>query len=174
MRRGELRRAAGLAATLGASAALASCTGFPWSIRTAALPPETGDGRSRPEAVYYTDLGPGEIDVSRYPSQQQEGYRAFLRVCASCHGAARAVNAPVESRLHWRFHMARMSLHSRARAGAPISKEDYRAVLDFLDYDTKARRDTPEFRESTRELKRRFEPVIESYLWRLYGREQTR
>ena len=146
-------RAAGLLA----AAALAGCYTWP-HLRQSGLP----------DTEYYTDLGPSEIDVSAYPPRYREDYKTFQRVCSQCHTLARAVNSPTRSRAYWRFHLARMSAHSRMRHQGPLDEEDLHAVLDFLEYDAKVRKTTPEFRRQDEELKRRFDPILERQLEILY------
>lgn len=134
------------------------------STRTAtALPADL------PDTLYYADLGPDVIDVTAYPAEQQAGYVVFKEACARCHTLARAVNSPVESRLYWRFHLDRMSLHSRFRRQAPLSAADKKVLLDFLEYDAQVRKvqDKKRFTEQTEEMKRRFEPILQVLLERM-------
>ena len=79
------------------------------------------------------------------------------------------MNSPVESRLYWRFHLDRMSLHQRFRHQAPLSAADKKALLDFLEYDAQVRKvqDKKRFAEQTEELKRRFEPILQGILERM-------
>ena len=93
-------------------------------------------------------------------------YALFEKECARCHTLARAVNSPVQSRLYWRFHLVRMSLHSRLRHEGPISPQDMKAILDFLEYDAQIRKmkDKKKFDEQTEELQRRFEPILKKLL----------
>jgi hypothetical protein len=119
-----------------------------------------------PDTLYYADLGPDEIDVSGYSAQQKYNYGLFRQECGRCHTAARAVNSPVQSRTYWRFHLARMSLHSRFRHQGPISAADSKSILDFLEYDSQIRKvqNKKAFDEQTEELKRRFEPILKKIL----------
>jgi hypothetical protein len=116
-----------------------------------------------PDTLYYADLGPDTIDVSSYTAQQQYNYGVFRQECARCHTLARAVNSPTESRLYWRFHLSRMSLHSRFNHMGRIPPAEMKALLDFLEYDAQIRKvqDRKRFDEQTEELKRRFEPILE-------------
>jgi hypothetical protein len=159
------------AALAGALLGTGACTLFPWSVRA---PKADESEPPSSERIYFTDLGPDSIDVSSYPEAQRANYESFARTCARCHTLARAVNAPAESRLQWRFHLARMSLHSRLRHEGRIPKEQYQAALDFLDYDGRTRRSTKVFATRTEELRRRFEPVMERYLQELYEKESAR
>ncbi|MDX6767969.1 MAG: hypothetical protein SF051_00440 [Elusimicrobiota bacterium] len=126
--------------------------------------------RGLPQTEYYTDLGPESIDVSAYPESIRAHYPAFVRACGECHTLARSVNTPPQSRTYWRFHLARMSLHSRMRHAGPLSKEDREAVLDFLEYDDRVRKTEKreEFRRLDEELKRKFDPILEKQLLKLY------
>jgi len=144
----------------------------PAAARPAPLPsPE-----KLPRTLYYTDLGPEEIDVSDYPSQQKYNYGIFRRQCARCHTLARAVNSPIQSRAYWHFHMIRMSLHSRFNREGGIPPEEMKAMLDFLDYDTRIRKveDKKNFERQTDELKRRFEPTLKRLLEHLQSSPQPR
>ncbi len=144
----------------GAALAAAFLTGcYSWQRR--------GDGLS--DTPYYADLGPAWIDVSRYPPEQQRNYKTFVAVCGRCHTLARAINSPTESRLYWRFHLARMNLHSRLSEGAPLSRKDVADILDFLDYDGRVRKieDRKSFEILTEDLKKRFDPILQKQLSRL-------
>jgi hypothetical protein len=181
---------AALAATA-AAALLASCAIFRWSgnpdpelspnwvwstndlfISTQPAParPSVPVPPERlPTTLYYADLGPDAIDVADYPAQQKYDYAVFERECSRCHTLARAINSPVQSRLYWRFHLARMSLHSRFKRQGPIPAASAKATLDFLEYDDQVRkvRDKRHFDQQTEELKRRFEPYLKNLLDRM-------
>lgn len=126
-------------------------------------------GDNPADTPYYSDLGPAWIDVSRYPPEQQRNYKTFVAVCGRCHTLARAVNSPTESRLYWRFHLARMNLHSRLTENAPLSRQDVADILDFLDYDSRVRKiqDRKHFEALTENLKKRFDPILRKQLRRL-------
>jgi hypothetical protein len=131
-------------------------------VRPAApVPPE-----NLPDTLYYADLGADTIDVTDYPAQQKYNYTVFTQECSRCHTLARAVNSPVESRLYWHFHLARMSLHSRFRHQGPIPAQQTKAILDFLEYDAQVRKvqNKKQFEEQTEELKHRFEPILKNLL----------
>lgn len=119
-----------------------------------------------PPTLYYSDLGPEEIDVSDYTAQQKYNYAIFRRECSACHTLARAVNSPTQSRAYWRFHLARMSLHSRVNRAGPLPHEDVKRILDFLEYDSRIRKvqNRKEFDDRTETLKRRFDPTLERLL----------
>jgi hypothetical protein len=142
---------------------LAACAHLRWSYHPRAAS-EPG------EVVYYMDLGPDAVDVSSYPPEIRTDYAVFRRVCGECHTPARALNSPVQSRTYWRFHLARMSLHRRARGHGRIARADASAALDFLAYDSRVRKvgRAPEFEARTAELKRRFDEELQAHLQRLY------
>lgn len=157
-----------------AALALAGCVGLiPGGVRpspTGRHLDESGLEQPLPAAVYYTDLGPAEIDVSSYPEAQKRAYTTFRGACGACHTLARAVNSPTQSRTYWRFHLARMSMHSRFQKIPRLSAEEREAVLDFLVHDARVRKieGRAEFERSDEELKRRFDPILQQYLWELY------
>jgi len=129
-----------------------------------------------PQTLYYNDLGPAAIDVSDYPTQQKYNYEIFQRQCGRCHTLARAVNSPHQSRAYWHLHMIRMSLHSRFNREGKIPSGEIKAMLDFLDYDTRVRKvqDKKRFDERTEELKRRFEPTLRRLLEHMQKSPQPR
>lgn len=178
-----------LLAVCAALTLLAGCSLFRWSGYRDRDPARIGDwsaadlvvstspARPRPElppatlenvaaTLYYSDLGPEEIDVSGYSTQQKYNYEIFRRECSACHTLARAVNSPTQSRAYWHFHLARMSLHSRVNRAGPLPKEDLKHVLDFLEYDSRIRKveHRKDFEERTEELKRRFDSALEKIL----------
>jgi hypothetical protein len=169
------------------TALLAGCAAFRWSgspdpelsrnwvwstgdlmisTQPAASAPPAVVPEKLPDTLYYADLGPETIDVSSYTAQQRYNYRIFERECSRCHTLARAINSPTESRLYWKFHLTRMSLHSRFDRQGRIPPAETKALLDFLEYDAKIRKvqDRKRFDEQTEELKRRFEPILEKVL----------
>lgn len=116
----------------------------------------------RRAALFYSDLGPDSIDVSGYPTQQKYNYEVYRKTCARCHSLARSVNAPYVTRGWWEFYV--MSMRARARwQGEPLTPEETRAVLDFLEYDSNERKAgrAAEFEEVKLELKRRFESALD-------------
>jgi len=128
----------------------------------AARPAELPLPDALPQTLYYSDLGPDEIDVSDYPAQQKFNYGVFRERCARCHTLARAINSPIQSRAYWHYHLLRMSLRSRLKRERPIPAEQVKAVLDFLEHDAQVRKvaDRKRFEERTEELKRRFDPTL--------------
>lgn len=143
-----------------------------WSAEELSISTKTAEGSpaaaslpvpdTLPRTLYYSDLGPAEIDVSSYPAQQKYNYGIFREVCARCHTLARPINAPPQSRAYWHYHLLRMSLRSRLKRQGPIPHATVKAVLDFLEYDEKARKldDRARFEARTDELKRRFNPTL--------------
>ena len=89
--------------------------------------------------LFYSDLGPDSIDVSTYPSEQRRNYAVFARACARCHGLARSISAPYTSRGWWEFYMSGMRLRGHI-VGRPLSREEIKSVLDFLEYDSRVRK----------------------------------
>jgi hypothetical protein len=177
---------------------LAGCSLFRWSGYRGAEPDMAGDWSAMeftvstapdrahppalpiperiPQTLYYTDLGPDSIDVSDYPAQQKYNYEIFQRQCGRCHTLARAVSSPIQSRAYWHFHMIRMSLHSRFNREGKIPPAEMKAMLDFLDYDTRVRKvqDKKRFDDRTEELKRRFEPTLKRLLEHMQKSPQPR
>lgn len=171
-----------------AAASVAACSGMRWS--GGGPPPQAGPvptqvsqeahprapdpyvppstERQKQTAVFYSDLGPEEVDVSQYPLQQRRNYRVFASACARCHGLSRTLYAPAVGRVWWEFYV--MSMRARGRiSGDPFTREEVAAVLDFLDYDVKERkvRRAKEFERVSAELKRRYEALMEERLERL-------
>ncbi len=114
-------------------------------------------------AEFYSDLGPDTVDVSAYPAQQKYNYTVFARVCSSCHTLARAINAPIASRRWWEFYMLGMRARSSWR-GMSMSRQDAKAVLDFLDYDARVRKrdHRRRFEQTTEALKKRFDAEVDA------------
>lgn len=119
-------------------------------------------------ALYPSDLGYESVDVSGYPLRIQADYLVYQRVCSKCHTLARANYAPAVGRAWWRFYIIGMRARSSWK-GAPLSKEDVRAILDFLDYDSQARkRDRrQEFEGISSELEHYFDVEMGSRMERL-------
>jgi hypothetical protein len=75
------------------------------------------------------DGGPGSIDVSRYPAQQQKNYEVYASKCAKCHPLARSVNARF-SAADWKRYMKRMI----RRPNAGINDDQAALIYEFLRY----------------------------------------
>ncbi|MEK7389045.1 MAG: hypothetical protein AAB036_05050 [Elusimicrobiota bacterium] len=129
--------------------------------RSAISVPATPAERVR-GALFYSDLGPDTVDVSRYPAAQQRNYEVYVRACSRCHTLARSINAPYVNRAWWEFYITNMRLRSRLR-GERLDPGDIRPVLDFLDHDSYERKvaSAAQFEVIKTELKRRFESSLE-------------
>lgn len=119
--------------------------------------------------AFYADLGPEEIDVSKYPGEQKRRYEVFKRACSQCHTLARAVNSPVATKRAWRIYVAEMRFRDKFNKHAKLSKEDADAVIEFLAYDGLRRKieKREEFDELTRKLQRRHWRTIKERMKRL-------
>lgn len=129
----------------------------------------------RPAALFYSDLGPDTIDVSAYPPEQRRNYAVYARTCARCHTLARSINAPYVNRGWWEFYAAKMSVRAKFQ-GDPLTKEELEAALDFLEYDSNARKvaHAAEFDALKAELKARFERVLDERVESLQRQPQPR
>lgn len=143
-----------------------------WGSRAVAAEPSPKDGSP---ILFYSDLGPDRIDVSTYPSQQRRNYAVYAQACSRCHGLARSINAPFTSRGWWEFYMTGMRLRGHM-VGRPFSPEEIKAVLDFLEYDSRARKveNADSFGKSTTELKRRFDEYVARRMSELQQEPQPR
>lgn len=113
-------------------------------------------------APFANDLGPADIDVSKYPAEHQKTYKELLPKCSKCHSVARVLNsqfvelsAPdleaekktnpdilkdpaliqVEAEI-WKRYVKRMM----AKPGCDIAPPDGKAIWQFLAYDGKKRK----------------------------------
>jgi hypothetical protein len=122
----------------------------------------------RKAALFYSDLGPDAVDVSGYPPEHRRGYEAYARLCARCHTLARSINAPYVDRTWWEFYLASMRMRAHFH-GEPLAKKDLRAVLDFLEYDSRERKiaRAAEFEVIRRELERRFQDALDERMEQL-------
>lgn len=127
----------------------------------------------REAALFYSDLGPDTVDVSAYPKERKRDYEVYARVCSRCHTLARSINAPYVSRAWWEFYIASMRVRPSFR-GERFTQEEIRAVLDFLELDSNARKvaRASEFEVVKDELKRRFEAVLAERVERLQKQPQ--
>lgn len=135
--------------------------------------PPAPDGRPRPEdylprelpqnARFYSDLGPDAVDISEYPTQQKYNYAVYAAACSRCHSLARSINAPAVSRAYWEFYMLSMRGRGWVKKAPAISREDRKAIMDFLDFDSQLRKVAREkqFEELTNELKNRMRRLQE-------------
>ena len=114
------------------------------------------------QAKYYYDLGPRTIDVSTYPKEQQENYKVFQRACSQCHTLARPINSPRSDYWSWRYYVFRMRLERPTPGATVYTKEEGKAILDFLVYDSKVRKGEKrdEFEATNEQLQRRFDDIL--------------
>ncbi len=129
--------------------------------------PPTPESRAA-AALYYSDMGPDALDVSAYPAQERRGYAVYARACSRCHTLARSINAPLVARGWWEFYMMGMRLRSR-RAGRALTSDETKAILEFLEYDSRARKveRARDFDALTEELKARFDASMAARLKKL-------
>jgi hypothetical protein len=127
----------------------------------------------RKAALFYSDLGPNEVDITAYPPEHKSQYEVYVKVCSSCHTLARSINSPYVSRAWWEFYIAsmRMRAHFHRR---PLNKNEIRAVVDFLEYDSNERKvaRAPEFEATKFELKRRFETALDERMQELQRKSE--
>ena len=114
------------------------------------------------QAPYANDLGPSEIDVSKYTTEHQAAYKGALTKCSKCHSVARVLNsqfaeltAPeleVEKKTNpdafkntkvlqteadtWKRYVKRMM----AKPGCDIAAPEGKVIWQFLTYDGKQRK----------------------------------
>jgi hypothetical protein len=137
--------------------------------------PQIPDESLKP--VFYSDLGPDSVDVSHYPTQQKYNYAIYAQVCSQCHSLARSINAPLIGKAYWEFYMLGMRTRSRMTRGANITRDEAKAVLEFLLYDSKVRKtgeNESSFNDMTDELKQRFDQILEKRLEQLQKSPQPR
>lgn len=113
------------------------------------------------KARFYYDLGPAEIDVSKYPEAQQDNYQIFRKTCSQCHTLARPINSPLFARKDWQRYLRRMQERTKSRPGTVISDEYAKLIVDFLAYDAQVRKveHKQDFADLTETLKARFQEV---------------
>lgn len=117
-------------------------------------------------AAYPADLGPDAVDVSGYPLRIRADYRVYARVCSGCHVLSRANYSPRIERAWWKLYIARMRTRA-AWKGSKLSRDEVRAILDFLDHDARARKSQSEFEQTNEELGRRFNAEVDGRMQRL-------
>ncbi len=149
------------------TALLAALVSWSWAGEARAPVAPTPEERAA-TALYYSDMGPETVDVSAYPAQQRLDYAVFARTCSRCHTLARAINAPLVGRGWWEFYMTGMRLRS-SRTGRPLSPDETKSILDFLEYDSRVRKvdGARDFDALTEELKARFDRSLAARLKRL-------
>jgi hypothetical protein len=75
------------------------------------------------------DSGPGSIDVSKYPSDQQRNYGVYSAKCSKCHPLARSINARFNA-TDWKRYMKRMI----RRPNSGINEEQAALIYEFLKF----------------------------------------
>jgi cytochrome c553 len=82
------------------------------------------------------DKGPDKVDVSKYPADQQKGYKVFVDKCAKCHTIARPINTTMTAP-EWSRYVKRM-MH---KPNSGISDAQGKTIYEFLAYDQETRKD---------------------------------
>lgn len=93
-------------------------------------------GQAAEEKTFPWDGGPEDIDVSKYPPEQKENYKLFVRKCSRCHTVARAINAPLALPEEWEQYVRKME--KKRRSG--LDKKSADRVISFLQYDSSLRK----------------------------------
>ena len=160
---------------LAAVAVLRMHAGASESGNVSAASPSPIPSGERGDILFYSDLGPNQIDVSTYPSSQRRNYAVYAQACSRCHGLARSINAPYTSRGWWEFYMTGMRLRGHL-SGRPFSREEIKSILDFLEYDSRVRKvgNAAAFEKSTDELKRQFDAYVDRRMSELQNQRQPR
>lgn len=136
----------------------------------AVVVPSASETRRR-EALFPSDLGPDDLDVTAYPVQRRRQFEVYAGLCSRCHSLARSLNAPPTSRRWWKFYFVGMRARSSLR-GRTIPREEADAALDFLEFDERERKATAAFAELTAELDARFDALVAERMGRLQGAGQ--
>ena len=82
------------------------------------------------------DKGPDKVDISKYPPDQQKGYKVFVDKCAKCHTIARPINTTM-TKDEWSRYVKRM-MH---KPNSGISDSQGKTIYEFLAYDQEGRKD---------------------------------
>ena len=82
------------------------------------------------------DKGPSAVDVSKYPAEQQKGYKVFADKCAKCHTIARPINT-VMTNAEWERYVKRMMHKPNSGIGDSQGKQ----IFEFVVYDQVERKD---------------------------------
>lgn len=107
---------------------------------------------------FANDFGPGQIDVSQYPADKQQGYKLLVEKCSKCHTANRPINSQfleldekeierlkkeepdifkdkyifqIDSTM-WKRYVKRMM----NKPGCDIKSEEGKSIWQFLAYDS--------------------------------------
>jgi mono/diheme cytochrome c family protein len=128
----------------------AGCAAPPAAPRLVAV---TREARA---AQFPADLGTESLDVSHYPPEVRRGYAAFARACSSCHGLSRALDAPLAGRHWWELYLTSL----RRAESEPLTGEQRRLVLAFLEHDERTRKSGPLWDARIAELQRRYDALL--------------
>src|ERR1035441_3032591 len=82
------------------------------------------------------DKGPDKVDVSKFPADQQKGYKVFVDKCAKCHTIARPINTSMTAP-EWSRYVKRM-MH---KPNSGIGDAQGKTIYEFLAYDQENRKD---------------------------------
>ena len=108
------------------------------------------------KAQYAWDLGPAAIDVSAYPAPIRDEYALFQARCSRCHTLARPINSPWVSQENWTEFLDRMQKHS---GGVLLTEDERKSIIEFLVFDGKQRKTTPQFQKDTKDLQALFKKI---------------
>lgn len=111
---------------------------------------------------YPNDFGPDKVDVSKYPSNLQIGYKLMLEKCSKCHTASRVLNSQFvelkedeisklrmsqpkifKDKLVWQVEPGiwqRYVKRMMAKPGCSISPEEGKKIWNFVVEDSKQRK----------------------------------
>lgn len=81
------------------------------------------------------DSGPDKVDVSSYPSNIQEDYKAYERQCGKCHTLARSINTSMPA-VYWANYLG--TAVKKAEYGITLAQADQ--IYQFLAYDQVSRK----------------------------------
>ena len=88
------------------------------------------------ERMKKLDAGPKTIDVSKYPADQQKGYKLFEEKCSACHTVARGINSDMVLPGDWERYVKRM-MH---KPNSGITSDEGKTLFRFLVYESSARK----------------------------------
>ncbi|TBR25100.1 hypothetical protein EPO15_02775 [bacterium] len=118
---------------------------------------------------FANDLGPDKLDVSAYPKEAQEGYKALQAKCTVCHTASRPLNSQfveadgkdagardanaakmmkedadyAKSKFVWQLEggiWQRYVKRMMNKPGCTVTKDDGKKIWTFLAHDSRARK----------------------------------
>jgi mono/diheme cytochrome c family protein len=82
------------------------------------------------------DKGPDKVDISKYPPEQQKGFKVFADKCSKCHTIARPINTTMTAP-EWSRYVKRM-MH---KPNSGIGDSQGKTIYEFLAYDQENRKD---------------------------------